>query len=356
MVPYIHIPDLHIPVPVPSSLFPPSFTVWPLPLHPFGMLVATGVLIGTAVTTRRARFLGYDLITLNSFITWMLVSGFVLSHMLDMIFYHWDEVVRRPISVVLIWEGLSSFGGFVGAFIGIVLWKYFEVENNPSGIPIPRWRAKPYPILPFADLVLSVFPIAWIFGRAGCASVHDHIGAQAPPGTWIAVTKPCTAHPQCCPYEMVANSAQDLACKAAGQFGHRDPGMTKIGFIELMHGHDLRFDLGFLEMLFTIVLATCFVLTWRRKLPVGTYVIASALAYAPIRFAMDFLRIPDTDGGDTRYAGLTPAQYGCMALFLYGVAMIFVVRRIQSRGVDPAAAVRVPPEPGPTGGSAKDSP
>jgi phosphatidylglycerol:prolipoprotein diacylglycerol transferase len=275
------------------------------------MLVATGVLIGTAVTTRRARSLGYDLDSLNSFVTWMLVSGFVLSHMLDMIFYHWDEVVRRPYSILLIWEGLSSFGGFVGAFIGIVLWKYFVIEDNR-----PRRRSRPYPILPFADLVLSVFPLAWVFGRAGCASVHDHIGARAPAGTWVAVMKPL--------------NGQDMA-------------MTKVGFIELYHGHDLRFDLGFLEMLFSILLATCFAITWRRKVPVGTYVIASALAYAPVRFAMDFLRIPESDGGDTRYAGLTPAQYGCVALFLYGIAMIFVVRRLQARGVDVAAAVMAPP-------------
>ena len=297
MVPYIHIPDLHI---------------GPLPLHPFGMLVATGVLIGTAVTTRRARSLGYDLDSLNSFVTWMLVSGFVLSHMLDMIFYHWDEVVRRPISLFLIWEGLSSFGGFVGAFIGIGLWKYFVMVDNR-----PRRRDRPHPILPFADLVLSVFPLAWVFGRAGCASVHDHIGARAPAGTWIAVTKPL--------------NGQDTA-------------MTKLGFIEFFHGHDLRFDLGLLEMLFSIVLATCFALTWRRKVPVGTYVIASALAYAPVRFAMDFLRIPESDGGDSRYGGLTPAQYGCIALFLYGIAMIFVVRSHQARGIDLAAAVKAPPE------------
>jgi phosphatidylglycerol:prolipoprotein diacylglycerol transferase len=298
MIPYIRIPDFHI---------------GPLPLHPFGMLVATGVLIGTSITMRRSRGLGYDQLTLNSFITWMLVSGFVLSHMLDMLFYHWDEVVRRPYSIFLIWEGLSSFGGFVGAFIGIVLWKYFIIENN-----VPRLREKPYPILPFADLVLSVFPLAWVFGRAGCASVHDHIGARAPAGTWVAVTKPF--------------NVQDQA------------NMTKFGFIELYHGHDLRFDLGFLEMLFSIVLATCFALTWRRKVPVGTYVIASALAYSPVRFAMDFLRIPEGDGGDTRYAGLTPAQYGCIALFLYGIAMIFVVRRLNAGGADPALAVRAPPE------------
>ena len=60
--------------------------------------------------------------------TWMLFAGFVLSHMLDSLFYHWEEVVRRPWSLLMPWEGLSSFGGFVGALIGIVLWrKHFVI-------------------------------------------------------------------------------------------------------------------------------------------------------------------------------------------------------------------------------------
>ena len=41
-------------------------------------------------------------------------------------FYHWPEFVERPWSIFLLYEGLSSFGGFTGALIGIVLWKHFE--------------------------------------------------------------------------------------------------------------------------------------------------------------------------------------------------------------------------------------
>ena len=298
MVPYIHVPDFHI---------------GPLPLHPFGILVATGVLIGTSVTARRARTLGYDVVQLNSFVTWMLVSAFVLSHMLDSVFYHWDEVVRAPWSVLMLWEGLSSFGGFVGAVVGIVLWKYFVVDDV-----WPRARKRPAPILPFADLVLSVFPIGWAFGRAGCSTVHDHPGARTTADTLLAVAYP----------------------RHAG-----DGTVTKLGFIELIQGHDPRFDLGFLELLFTIILAVCFALTWRRRLAVGTYVIVSGLAYAPVRFAMDFLRIPQNDGGDTRYGDLTPAQWACIALFVYAVAMIFYVRRLQASGVDLSQSLREGAEP-----------
>jgi phosphatidylglycerol---prolipoprotein diacylglyceryl transferase len=303
MVPYIHVPDLH---------------VGPLPLHPFGILVATGVLVGTSVTTRRARTLGYDLVELNAFITWMLVSAFVLSHVLDSIFYHWDEVVRKPWTIFMLWEGLSSFGGFAGSVVGLVSWKYFVVDE---GHFLPHRRAKPLPILPFADLVLSVFPIGWMFGRAGCATVHDHPGARTTADSLLAVA--------------YWRSWPTMPLRAG------EGTITKFGFIEFIHGHDPRFDLGFLELLFTIVLAASFALTWSRRLPLGTYVIASGLAYAPVRFAMDFLRVPEREGGDTRYASLTPAQWSCLVLLAYAVFMILYVRKL--RGRDLAEAVRERP-------------
>lgn len=295
MIPFIRIPDGHI---------------GPLPLHPFGILVATGVLLGTAITTRRARSFGWDVVKLNSFLTWMLVTAFVLSHVLDSLFYHWDEVVKRPWSVLMLWEGLSSFGGFIGAIVGIVLWRYLAIENG--GL---RVRPTPHPLLPFADLVCSVLPLGWMFGRMGCASVHDHPGAFTTPDNPLAVAYP--------------SGAADT--------------VTKVGFIELVHGHTPRFDLGFLELLFTIVLTACFAITWLKRPPMGSYIVAIALSYAPVRFVMDYLRAPAAEGGDPRYLGLTPAQYCCVALFVFGVVLIFRVRSIRKQNLDLEASVRAPP-------------
>ena len=121
MIPYIHVPDLHL---------------GPLTLHPFGLLVATGVIIGTALATKRARRLGLDLDRLNSFITWMLAGGFIGGHMLDEIFYHPSEIVHRWYSLFMLWEGLSSFGGFTGGLIGVapveVLRGHAELEHPAS--------------------------------------------------------------------------------------------------------------------------------------------------------------------------------------------------------------------------------
>ena len=299
MIPYIYVPDMKI---------------GPLTLHPFGLLVATGVILGTWLATRRARSRGLDLDKLNSFITWMLIVGFLGGHMLDQVFYHWPDFVKRPWSIFLLYEGLSSFGGFTGALIGIVLWKYFEAVplfRIPFfGFVVPKYRRRErvMPILPFADIILSVFPVAWVFGRSGCSVVHDHPGALATSQTLLAVAFP----------DPITIGALHRA--------------NTFAFVTGTHP---QFDLGLLEMLFTVVLASMLALTWHKKLVTGSYVAMTALCYAPVRFAMDYLRVKDVDQADPRFGGLTPAQWACVALFVFGLVMVKVTRDIKKSGKDP---------------------
>lgn len=305
MIPYIHVPDLKL---------------GPVSLHPFGLLVATGVIIGTWLATKRANQRGIDVDKLNSFITWMLVAGFLGGHMLDEIFYHPQEVMKRPWSIFVLWEGLSSFGGFVGGLIGVVLWKYFEavpwIQTSFFTLSKFKRRERSMPIMPFCDLILSVFPVAWIFGRSGCSVVHDHQGMKAPAGHFLAVA-----------------------------FGNADPARTiHLGSIELRYGNSPHFDLGLLEMMFTVVLAALLALTWRRKLTTGSYIAAVALAYAPVRFAMDFLRVRDMDNAnaDPRYGSFTPAQWACIALFVFGLVIVWKVMDLKRRGEDPLDVFLLP--------------
>jgi phosphatidylglycerol---prolipoprotein diacylglyceryl transferase len=306
MIPYIKVPDLH-----------PFHITW-LPLHPFGLLVATGVLLGTMLANWRAKRRGFDLEQLNSFITWMLVAGFVSGHILDEILYDPHRIVENPLSLLMLWAGLGSFPGFVGAAIGVVLWKYFDYRpKEPGGRPWFVRNQPARPILPFCDLILSVFPVAWVFGRSGCSSVHDHPGAVARGYAPLAVEFP-SAIP----------SVTD------------GPGVhVSFGPITFIHGLYPRYDLGLLELMYTIMLASLIALTWRKRLATGTYVAVTCLAYSPVRFMMDFLRIRDVQGADPRYAGFTPAQWACFAMFTFGLVMAFYVRHLRVRGIDPADAV-----------------
>jgi phosphatidylglycerol---prolipoprotein diacylglyceryl transferase len=147
-----------------------------------------------------------------------------------------------------------------------------------------------------------VFPVAWVFGRMGCAVVHDHPGLRA--GAWMPL---------------------------AVAYG---PGpVESYGFFELRHGNVARYDLGLLEMLFAVLVSIAFAATWKKRLPVGWYVAVLPIVYAPVRFALDFLRLDDPAGGDLRYGRLTPAQWACIALLLGGLFLY-------SRVTPPAPAVR----------------
>jgi phosphatidylglycerol:prolipoprotein diacylglycerol transferase len=48
-----------------------------------------------------------------------------------------------------------------------------------------------------------------------------------------------------------------------------------------------------------------------------------SVAYAPSRFALDFLRARDMSGADPRYAGFTPAQWACFLLLGFGTLVLW---------------------------------
>jgi phosphatidylglycerol:prolipoprotein diacylglycerol transferase len=87
------------------------------------------------------------------------------------------------------------------------------------------------------------------------------------------------------------------------------------------------------------------------------------VAYAPVRFLLDFLREQEGEGvlgGDPRYGGLTPAQWGCFGLVALGLYFLNMARKPESAtappddgedagGDAPGADEEEPPEAEPTG-------
>jgi phosphatidylglycerol---prolipoprotein diacylglyceryl transferase len=264
--------------------------IGPIPIQPFGLLVALGLVAGYQVATRRAPLYGVARADLDSFVWWMCGMAFVMGHVLDEVFYHPDALRQQPWTLLAIWMGQSSYGGFVGAVAGGVAWSFFERTPGP---PFLRLRPERRSMLAVSDLVASVFPVGWTFGRAGCALVHDHLGAPS--------TSPL-----------------------AVDFG---PGpTTSYGLFAVHHGVAPRYDLGLLELFFTIAMVAAFAVMWRKKRPLGTYLVALCVAYPPIRFALDFWRIGADEGGDERYLRLTPAQWACFAFFLVGMGLLTRLR------------------------------
>ncbi len=249
-------------------------------IHAFGMMVALAVLVGVLTATARARREGLDPRVLGELAGHVLIGGFVLGHVLDAVFYHWDTVVANPWFVLQLWNGLSSFGGFAGAIVGALVWS---------------WR-RGYSLIAFADPIAHGFPFGWIFGRLGCFVAHDHPGAVS-----------------------------DFPLAVAD---YRIPGT--------LPPYPARHDLGLYEALFTIAVAATFYVLGRKRRRRGFYLALLPIVYAPVRFGLDFLRATDFAESDPRALGLTPGHYGALALLLVGVAVAMRVWR----GPEP----RVPPE------------
>jgi phosphatidylglycerol:prolipoprotein diacylglycerol transferase len=283
LIPYIDIPPIPLSfllhVPYVSDLFDPND---PPSIKPFGTLVALGVYLGSVVATRHAKQRGLDLKKMGEFIFWVVGLGFVGAHVFDAIFYHPARVAREPLYVLKLWDGISSYGGFIGAIIGALAWKYSRKER----------------ILPYCEMVNSAFPLAWVFGRAGCSVAHDHPGQLS--DAWYAVRWPM--------------------------------GNGVVG----------RYDLGLYEFLLTIPLAVAFAVLWRRgPRPLGFFTGWMCVAYAPVRFFLDFLRVEEGGiaGSDPRYGGLTPAQWACFGLLALGLYFLNIARRGEMVTPSPVAEV-----------------
>lgn len=296
LIPYITLPELPLDfllqVPWLGERLDPAH---PPSIKPFGTLVATGVYLGSVLAIRHAKQRGLDEVEMRDFIVWVVTAGFVGAHVFDAIFYQPQALVANPLFIFALWAGLSSYGGFGGAIIGLLLWRWVRRRSA----------------LPYADMVCSAFPLAWVFGRAGCATVHDHPGRLSE--AWYAVRWP------------------------AGD-----------GFVG-------RLDLGLIEMVLTIPLAVAFWLLWRRgPRPFGFFAGTMCIAYAPVRFGLDFLRAPE--GGliaaDPRYAGLTPAQWASIGLVGLGVYLLKLQRPLAAP--PPAAFTPTAPPATADGESSRD--
>lgn len=274
LIPAIHIPAFQLIGERHSlELLGHTFSIGPLSIAPFGVLVALGVYVGGLVAMRIGRKRGIPGPLMARYMFWVLATAFACGHVLDAIFYHPARVMHYPWTLLRLWDGMSSFGGFIGAALGTFLFK---------------WRYKT-PVLPFADTMAAAFPVGWTLGRAGCAIVHDHKGM--PSDLWFAV-----------------------AFKDGG-----------------------RFDLGLYEMVFAFVMAIVCLHLARKPKPPGFFLGFTMLAYAPVRFCMDFLRARPGDGptADMRYFDLTPAQWASFAMVAAGFWLLYRAANSNEVGNEP---------------------
>jgi phosphatidylglycerol:prolipoprotein diacylglycerol transferase len=289
-----------------------------VPIQAFGMLVAAGVLIGAALLRRYAEWHGVSDDHIRGLITWLLIFGFLGAHEFDVVAYQWDRIgdatVVQPAGwwflpeglwpsnwplALRIWDGISSYGGFIGGALGFALYVWW----------------KRLPVRLFADVGLVGLLPAFSIGRLGCTVVSDHIGAAVDPERWYSFL------------------AMDYPRKLnLSHLAEAYPGTSD--FIR-------AWNLGFIELLYLVpVNAIVLWLAFRptKRQPAGFVTALAGVVYAPVRFFLDYLRPEDTD---PRYLGMTFAQWS--SILVFGIA-IYAARRILKSGTPAEVVARTSKE------------
>jgi phosphatidylglycerol:prolipoprotein diacylglycerol transferase len=267
-------------------------------IHGFGILVALGFVFGGRMAMRKAARDGLDGTVVNQLITLLVVGVLVGGHLGHALFYEPAEHFADPIKFLYVWQGLSSFGGFIACTVLVVLFvrnanKKTRLENASRK---ERGEALE-PTLPFwgyADVLVYGFTLGWFFGRMGCFVAHDHRGTQTQ--FWLGVPNWPGQPPQ-----------------------------------YAFH------DLGLYEALWSLAMTFVVIALDRKPRFPGFFVSLVIMAYGPFRFFLDVLR-----QDDTRYYALTPAQYGSVLLTLVGVGVY-----MRQRGKPPIRVETPAPAPAP---------
>lgn len=230
--------------------------VGPLTLQVWGLFAGIGVVLASWFGITLAKKKGIDTEKFESVGTWVIVWAFIGARLFNVFVYEWDFYSQDPALIFNVLRGgLSVIGGFIGATAAF-LW----------GV-----RKRAMPLLRSADVMVQALPLGLGCGRIGCFLIHDH------------------------------------------------PGTLSHSFIAVKYPGGARFDLGLLLGIFDFLLFGLFLFLMKKPRKDGFYLVLFMLIYGPVRFLLDFLRASDLIISDTRYFGLTPAQYASIAIFTGGI-------------------------------------
>jgi phosphatidylglycerol:prolipoprotein diacylglycerol transferase len=280
-----------------------------LPLHTYGLLIASAFLVGIWLAQREARRRGQDVERIADLSFWILVAALVGSRVY-FIFVNWEDyfgagraLVTTPFGriprLLAVWEGgLVFYGGFIGA--ALTAWWYMR-----------RHRMS---FLPYADTLIPSVAFGHFLGRLGCFGAgccwgelaHGHLpwAARFPPGSLA--------------YQTFANRPHPEALLAPDR-------LTTLP----LHPVQLYESFGELALFLVLVL-----LVRPRKRFHGQVLASWLLLYAVLRTVVEVFR-GDVERGVV--AGLGVGQWTSLVIFAVGAAIWARGRRARSAAAAAAA-------------------
>jgi prolipoprotein diacylglyceryltransferase len=241
------------------------------------LLTALGLVAAALVARHRALRFGLELRNLHSLMRWIVLGGLVGGHLVDALYYRFDQVAdvvqwhviwRQPLELLRLWHGWRSVGGLFGSLAAALLWKRYRFESTVVARLTGVFELEGYwfvkrtervPLLALADVVLSVFPLAWALHRVGSALALE------------------------------------------------------------------RSEVSVLDLVITTALLAVVATLWKGRFRAGTYICLAGLTYAPARVVLDFVGESATRAPDLA-SSLTLTQCGFATATLLSLVLLVWMR------------------------------
>ena len=138
-----------------------SFSIGPLTIHYYGIIIAVGLLLAVLYGCRRSKTFGLKEDTILDGVLWVTPFAILCARIYYCAF-SWQDFAADPISVLYIWKGgIAIYGGVLGAIIGIAVFCKIKKVN----------------MFAVLDLVLLGFLIGQSIGRWGNFFNREAFGA-----------------------------------------------------------------------------------------------------------------------------------------------------------------------------------
>jgi phosphatidylglycerol:prolipoprotein diacylglycerol transferase len=257
-------------------MYPELFRIGSFPINTYGVFLALAFLCAILIATRLATRDGLPRERIYDLCLWMLLASLIGSKVL-MLFTE-PEYRDHPLQLLSL-DFLRSGGVFYGGLIGAILAGYFLMKHYK----LPWWKT--------ADACAPGIAIGNFFGRQGCFAAGC-----------------CWGKPTSLPWGVKFSEA-----------GHEITGVPTNTYL-----HPTQLYESFAMLL------VFFFLLWlhKRKRFSGQVILAYALLYSVIRFAIEFVR--DDPRGDvlglTSLTGLSTSQLISLVIGISAL-IVWIVRR-----------------------------
>jgi len=157
-----------------------SWTIGPIPIRMYGLMIGIGFLLGIYLASRRAKKEGLNPDLILDMGVYLLLAAIIGSRLLHVL-TNLQDFSRNPFDAFAIWKGGLVFYGGVLAAVPVGIW-YVKKHN------LPVWQT--------ADIIAPYAALGHAFGRLGCFFAGCCYGAPCSGPVCITFSDPQSLAPQ----------------------------------------------------------------------------------------------------------------------------------------------------------------